>query len=79
MLPLPDSSTDRRSLLLDLLAGRAYRHGRFTLASGRQSDHYVNCKPVSLSGVGLALLGRQLLDRVEPEAVAVAEIGRAHV
>ena len=26
------------------------------LASGRTSDHYVNCKPVSLSGEGLALL-----------------------
>jgi len=32
----------------------------------------VNCKPVSLSGVGLALLGSDLLELVEPEAVAVA-------
>jgi orotate phosphoribosyltransferase len=54
------------------LAGRAYRRGQFTLASGRTSDHYVNCKPVSLSGHGLALLGRLLLPLVEPEAVAVA-------
>ena len=42
------------------------------LASGRTSDHYVNCKPVSLSGEGLALLGEQLLALVEPAAVAVA-------
>jgi orotate phosphoribosyltransferase len=72
MPSLPASPSERRSLLLQLLAQRAYRHGQFTLASGRQSDHYVNCKPVSLSGVGLALLGRELLQLVEPEAVAVA-------
>jgi len=32
----------------------------------------VNCKPVSLSGLGLALLGAHLLELVEPAAVAVA-------
>jgi orotate phosphoribosyltransferase len=32
----------------------------------------VNCKPVSLSGRGLALLGEQLLAMVEDDAVAVA-------
>jgi len=69
---LPESPSARRDHLLQLLAQRAYRHGSFTLASGRQSDHYVNCKPVSLSGVGLALLGSDLLELVEPEAVAVA-------
>ena len=58
--------------LLQLLAAHAYRHGQLTLASGRSSHHYVNCKPVSLSGVGLALLGKLMLDQVEAEAVAVA-------
>jgi orotate phosphoribosyltransferase len=72
MSNLPTSSTDRRRLLLQMLGERAYRHGQFTLASGRSSHHYVNCKPVSLSGVGLALLGSLLLDPVEPDAVAVA-------
>ncbi|MFM7267897.1 MAG: orotate phosphoribosyltransferase [Cyanobium sp.] len=72
MLPPPSSVAEARALLLRLLAERAYRRGSFTLASGRQSDHYVNCKPVSLSGVGLALLGSQMLAQVEPEAAAVA-------
>ena len=66
------TSTEQRQLLLELLASRAYRHGNFTLASGRTSSHYVNCKPVSLSGLGLALLSAQMLDLVEPGAVAVA-------
>ena len=70
--PLPQTSAEQRALLLQLLADRAYRHGQFTLASGRTSDHYVNCKPVSLSGQGLALLAAQMLPLVEAEAVAVA-------
>jgi orotate phosphoribosyltransferase len=72
MPPLPPDPAGRRALLLSLLAERAYRRGRFTLASGRQSDHYVNCKPVSLSGPGLALLGDLLLALVEEDAAAVA-------
>jgi orotate phosphoribosyltransferase len=70
--PLPQTSAEQRALLLQLLAERAYRHGQFTLASGRTSSHYVNCKPVSLSGPGLALLSAQMLALVEPEAAAVA-------
>ena len=50
------SSEDPRELLLMRLAESAYRRGQFTLASGRSSEHYVNCKPVSLSGAGLALI-----------------------
>jgi orotate phosphoribosyltransferase len=69
---VPSSSQARREALLPLLATRAYRHGQFTLASGRTSHHYVNCKPVSLSGEGLALVGGLLLEQVEPHAAAVA-------
>ena len=55
-----------------MLATKAYRHGTFTLASGRTSHHYVNCKPVSLSGIGLALLGALMLEEIETAATAVA-------
>ena len=66
------SPAEMRLVLLPLLASQAYRHGNFTLASGRSSHHYVNCKPVSLSGTGLALLGALMLEQVEAEARAVA-------
>lgn len=66
------SGPEARADLLLMLAERAYRRGSFTLASGRTSEHYVNCKPVSLSGKGLALLGGLMLEQVEPTAVAVA-------
>jgi orotate phosphoribosyltransferase len=55
-----------------MLALHAYRRGQFTLASGKSSEHYVNCKPVTLSGKGALLLAPRLLELVEPEAVAVA-------
>ena len=71
-LALPSDAAAMRRLLLERLAARAYRHGSFTLASGRTSPHYVNCKPVSLSGEGLALLGALLLEHVEAAATAVA-------
>ena len=58
--------------LLQHLAQAAYRRGSFTLASGRSSEHYVNCKPVTLSGQGALLLAPRLLALVEPGAVAVA-------
>ena len=66
------SSPDPRNDLLLRLARSAYRRGSFTLASGRLSEHYVNCKPVSLSGTGLVLISSAMLSHVEPDAVAVA-------
>ena len=36
--------------LLVLLKEYAYKKGEFTLSSGKTSEHYVNCKPVTLSG-----------------------------
>ena len=65
-----DPSMDRQ-VLLDRLARDAYRHGQFTLASGRSSEHYVNCKPVALSGSGLALLSPAMLALVDNNAAAV--------
>ena len=65
-----DPSTDRQ-VLLERLAREAYRHGQFTLASGRSSEHYVNCKPVALSGSGLALLSPAMLALVDNSAAAV--------
>ena len=71
--PLPNpSSAQRREALQRLLACHAYRHGDFLLASGQRSRHYVNCKPVSLSGAGATLLAPLLLEQVDPKSQAVA-------
>ncbi len=63
---------DQRRMLLQRLACEAYRHGQFTLASGRESAHYVNCKPVSLSGTGLVLISSAMLECIDATATAVA-------
>ena len=61
-----------RSSLLELLKERSYRKGEFKLSSGNKSEHYVNCKPVTLSGKGLALVSPLLYEWVEEDSVAVA-------
>ena len=72
MPTMPLTREEQRETLLRQLARDAYRLGEFTLASGRQSEHYVNCKPVSLSGSGLALVSTAMLALVESESIAVA-------
>ena len=68
-----DSMLDTyRSNLLQLLKEKAYRRGDFKLSSGKKSPHYVNCKPVTLSGEGLSLFSPLMLQMVEKESVAVA-------
>ena len=62
----------RREALRRMLARQAYRRGDFLLASGRRSQHYVNCKPVSLSSAGVVLLAPALLEQVDPKTQAVA-------
>jgi orotate phosphoribosyltransferase len=58
-------------ILLKLLKEKAYRRGEYTLSSGKQSEHYVNCKPVTLSCEGNALMSHLLIDLVDKDAVAV--------
>ena len=58
--------------LLGLLKSYAYKKGDYTLSSGRKSEHYVNCEPVTLSSRGLTLSSVMLLEAVEKESVAVA-------
>ena len=68
---IPHEDIKHRDTLKALLKERAYRHGHYTLSSGKESDHYVNCKPVTLSCEGNALLSHLMLKHIEKEAVAV--------
>ena len=60
-----------KKTLLHLLKERAYKRGQFTLSSGKESEHYVNCKPVTLSCEGNALLSSLMIEEIEKDAVAV--------
>ena len=68
-----------RARLLELLRTRAYERKRVVLASGRESDFFIDCKQVILSGEGHALAGTLMLDALAafppPAAVAGVELG----
>ena len=61
--------------LLEQLKKFAYKKGEFTLSSGKKSDHYVNCKPVTLTGRGLTLTSLLMLKEVETDYVAGLTLG----
>ena len=60
-----------RKTLLHLLKERAYKQGQFVLSSGKETEHYVNCKPVTLSCEGNALLSHLMIQEIDNDAVAV--------
>ena len=63
---------EEKAKLLSLLKERAYKKGDFTLASGKKSNHYMNCKPVSLNGYGLKLISQLFLEIMDSDSRAVA-------
>tara|TARA_B100000287_G_C20341147_1_gene665859 strand:+ start:63 stop:623 length:561 start_codon:yes stop_codon:yes gene_type:complete len=58
--------------LLKHLVKKSYKKGSFTLASGKKSSHYFNCKPVSLNGEGLELISNLFLEVMDSRSKAVA-------
>ena len=72
MNPLNSSLDGIKENLLTLLAQKAYRLGDFSLASGKKSSHYVNCKPVSLSGPGLLSISSLFLKQINESDSGVA-------
>ena len=61
--------------LLELIKRYAYKKGEYTLSSGKSSEHYVNCKPVTLSGRGLTLASLLMLKEVNTSYVAGLTLG----
>ena len=72
MTPLNPSLDGIKENLLTLLAQKAYRFGDFSLASGKKSSHYVNCKPVTLSGKGLLSISSLFLKQIDNDDSGVA-------
>ena len=70
--PLPAASKDR---LAKLLKERSYEDRKVTLASGRESDFYLDCKQTTLHPEGLYLVGRFFLDAVRSGPKPVRAVG----
>ena len=65
----------QRNELLSLLKTHAYKKGEYTLSSGKKSEHYVNCKPVTLSARGITLASLLMLKEVDTPYVAGLTLG----
>jgi len=72
------SAEASRARLLELLRVRSFARKRVVLASGRESDFFVDCKQTVLTAEGHVLVGELMLDAVQPfspAAVAGVELG----
>lgn len=75
--PPADLYAVRRQRLLDLLKALSYRKGEVTLASGRKSDFYIDCRQTVLTAEGHFLVGylfNRIIEERAPEALAVGGI-----
>ena len=66
---------DHRHRLLDLLAQRSAKRGSFTLASGRQSDLYIDCRLTTMHPEGLSLIGPLGLAAIQRQGWAADAVG----
>jgi orotate phosphoribosyltransferase len=71
---------DPHAMLVQMLAARSARRGSFTLASGRQSDLYIDARLTTMSPDGLATIGPLALARIRargwmPDAVGGLTLG----
>ena len=58
------SLADDRARLLELLRQLSFERRKVILASGKESDFYVDCKRTALTAEGHVLVGRLLFDRI---------------
>jgi orotate phosphoribosyltransferase len=66
--------TDPESLRR-LLLERSVQRGNFVLASGRQSDFYIDCRPATMSAEGMVLIGRMGWDAIRRAGWNPAAVG----
>jgi orotate phosphoribosyltransferase len=64
-----------RARLLELLRALSFERRKVVLASGRESDFYVDCKRTTLTAEGHVLVGRLLFDRARRIAPPVRGVG----
>ena len=72
-------ANDARERLLELLRSRSFERKRVLLASGKESDFFIDCKETVLTAEGHALAGEVLLEALAAfapcDAVAGVELG----
>jgi orotate phosphoribosyltransferase len=66
---------NHRQSLKDLLRRKSVVRGHFTLASGRRSDYYLDCKLATLNPEGAVLTGYAILELLEERGIRADAIG----
>ena len=61
------TNDDIRAQLKSILLEKSVRTGEFTLASGKTSDLYIDCRVTAMDPVGAKLIGRLGWERVKQE------------
>lgn len=64
-----------RARLLTLLTEKSFARRKVTLASGRESDFYIDCKKTALLAEGHYLIGRLLLAAIREHAPRAVGVG----
>jgi orotate phosphoribosyltransferase len=64
-----------RSRLLEILRTLSFERRKVVLASGRESDFYIDCKRTALTAEGHVLVGRLLFDHVRKIRPLVRGVG----
>lgn len=64
-----------RARLLELLRALSFERRKVVLASGKESDFYIDCKRTALTAEGHVLVGRLLFDRVRRIRPLVRAVG----
>lgn len=71
---MTDAMTERQRLI-ELLAERSVKTGRFTLASGKISDLYIDARVTTMSPEGLALIGPLAIQILKTTAWELDAVG----
>ncbi len=69
------SAETDRARLLELLRTLSFERRKVVLASGRESDFYIDCKRTALTAEGHVLVGRCLFERVRAVKPLVRGVG----
>ncbi|MEW6594209.1 MAG: orotate phosphoribosyltransferase [Thermodesulfobacteriota bacterium] len=66
-----DDTTRLKAILLE----KSYRHGKFTLSSGKESDFYIDGKQTTLSAEGGYLTGKLLYELIRRSGIRIDAVG----
>src|SRR5882672_1658417 len=59
------SKPDYRAELFELIRTRSFGRGRIMLASGRESDYYIDMRPTTMHPAGATCVGELIVDALE--------------